>query len=96
MSRKTCSVEHVKNQVNISLKNSSDSYCPKAQRQGMMNVLEMILHESGNYRGFRYLLLHEVPEAALPGMVVNGTVENTPFEVRFAEGTVDKTRVEYF
>ena len=96
MSKKTVSVEHIKNQINISLKNSLDSYCPKAQRQGMMNVLEMILHESGNYRGFRYLLNDEVPETALPGMVVVGTVEDTPPEIRFEEGKVDKTRVEYF
>ncbi len=96
MSKKTVSVEHVKNQVNISLKNSLDEYCPKAQRQGMINLLEMILFESGNYKGFRHLLLDEVPETALPGMVVNGTIESTPPEVRFDERYTDKTRVEYF
>ncbi len=96
MSKKTINVEYVKQKVNISLKNSLDEYCPKAQRQGMINVLEMILHESGNYKGFRYLLLTEVPETALPGMVVNGTVESIPLEIRFKEGDVDSTRVEYF
>lgn len=96
MAKKTVYVEHIKNQINISLKNSLDEYCPPAQRQGMMNVLEMILMESKNYKGFRYLLLNEVPETALPGMIVNGTVENTPPEVRFDPRYTDKTRVEYF
>lgn len=66
------------------------------QLLGMIKVLEMVLHQTGNYRGFRFLMLDEVPDNHLPGIVVHGTIEDTPPEIRFKEGCVDKTRVEYF
>lgn len=96
MGKKTFSVDKMRIDVNTSLKNSSKDYCSKDIRRGLMNALEYVLHTSGNYKGFRYLMLDEVPAGELPGIVVNGTIENTPYEIRFAEGTVDVTRVEYF
>ena len=96
MSRKTFNVEEFKNAVNTSLAQSLSEYCPPAQRQGMMNVLEMMLHQTGNYRGFTYLTLDEVPNGELPGIVIHGTIEDTPIGVRFAAGYTDKTRVRYF
>ena len=96
MGKKTFSVDTMRRDINLNLKNSTKSYSTPDVRQGLMDALEYVLHQSGNYKGFRYLLLNEVPDGELPGMVVHGTIEDTPHEVRFAEGTVDRTRVEYF
>ena len=54
MSRKTIEVEFVKNRVNEMLANST---CSPKERRAMAIVLDIILHETGNYRGFRYLQL---------------------------------------
>lgn len=37
-------------------------------RQGVMVVMEDILHKSKNYSGFRYLEEPEVPKGELPGI----------------------------
>jgi hypothetical protein len=98
--RKTFYVESVKNSVNESLR-CSDGIGSEivARRQGMMNVLENILHGSGNYSGYRYLLAHEVPAGALPGVNYDVNergvmVPHPDYEKRFAN--TDKTRVHYF
>lgn len=96
MSKKTFSVDQFRKEINDALKITSDRYCPSAGRQGLMYALESVLHQTGNYKGFRYLLQDEVPVGSLPGIIVNGTVEDTPHEDRFPEGKVDSTRVEYF
>ena len=72
------------------------SLCSEDRRQGQIDIVEHMLHSAKMYKGFRYLMVNEVPEGCLPGIVVNGTVEDTPYEVRFAIGTVDRTRVQYF
>lgn len=66
MARKTVSVDYVLDMVNNILKNS-DHECADIRR-GAAQVLENILHETGNYKGFRYLLHDEVPTGALPGV----------------------------
>ena len=91
--RKNQSVEEIKNIVNEYLRVST---CSSDRRQGQMDVLETILHHTGNYKGFNYLYAHQVPVGHLPGIIVNGTVENTPYEERFPEGKVDRTRVYYY
>ena len=93
MGRKTFSVENMRLEVNERLRRS---VCPAEARQGLCDALEYVLHASGNYRGFRYLWKHDVPTGHLPGIVVNGLIETTPPELRFAKGTVDETRREYF
>jgi hypothetical protein len=60
----------------------------------MMNALEYVLHESGNYRGFRYLLAAEVPAGAKPGVIYEGHLPHPDIEKRFAN--TDNTRVQYF
>lgn len=90
MAKKTYSVDEMWNNINISLKNSTNNYSSAEQRLGIIKVLEMILHQTGNYRGFRYLMLDEVPDCHLPGIIVYGTIEDTPPEIRFQEGKVDK------
>lgn len=93
MGKKTYSVNQMRLDINASLKHS---ICSSAVRQGLINALEYVLHSSGNYRGFTYLWKDDVPAGELPGIVVYGLIENTPPEVRFAKGTVDETRREYF
>jgi hypothetical protein len=93
MSRRTFNVEEIVRLTNESLAKST---CSPDQRTGQIQTIENILHSTGNYRGYRYLMLDEVPDRQLPGIVVHGTVENTPYEIRFAEGTVDQTRIQFF
>lgn len=92
-SRKTFYVESLKNDVNHFLKNST---CSQDRRQGRIDVLQDILHSTGNYHGFQYLWRNAVPAGHLPGIIVNGTVENTPHEERFPVGKVDPTRIYFY
>ena len=52
MKRKTFNVKDLVDKMNDRLKNST---CSPEARFGMISVLESILHETGNYRGFTYL-----------------------------------------
>ena len=105
MARKTISVEFVKDEINATLARSADS--ESERRWGMMAVLEKILHESGNYSGFRYLEVDEI-NGAVPGInkidtylypelrdVLSPEYDgDMAYRVKF-EGT-DRTRVRYF
>jgi hypothetical protein len=53
MARKTINVDRVKEIVNGILLNTADDM--KANREAATHVLEMVLHETGNYHGFQYL-----------------------------------------
>jgi hypothetical protein len=72
------------------------STCSPMIRQGLINALEQALHMSNNYCGYRHLMLCDVPDGELPGIVVQGTIEATPLEVRFDPKFIDHTRVQYF
>ena len=93
MSRKTFEVSKLIDMVNGICKDSDPEYTQA--RQGAMNVLEVILHETGNYRGFRYLLKDECK--GLPGVnyaVVNGSsLPHPDYKLRFKD--TDNTRVQY-
>lgn len=93
MSRKTCNVEAMRNEVNTML---ADSTCSPEQRMGMCQVLETMLHATGNYNGFTYLSKPEVPSYQLPG--INEADINLPsdelYRVRFT--STDDTRRKYF
>lgn len=56
--RKTIEVERIKQMVNYYLKNSPTDEA--LQREGEINLMEAILTETGNHRGFRYLETDEV------------------------------------
>jgi hypothetical protein len=89
--RKTIKVEQLVEIVNDMLKNSLEE--SKERRQGAMNVLEAVLHDTGNYNGFRYLLAEEIVDGA-PGInYVYGLPHRDPAK-RFAN--TDRTRVMYF
>lgn len=93
MGRKTFNVVEIITAINDVLKwaGSTPEY-----RLGQISIAENILHATGNYRGFRYLLESEVPTGQLPGMIMIGTVEDTPIELRFQEGRVDQSRIQFF
>ena len=90
--RKTVDVTDLRIRINDMLRLSQ---CNREVRRGMIAVLEGVLHDTGNYKGFRYLESHEVPDGELPGIIRANT------ELR-ADGPnteneyPDDTRVEYY
>jgi hypothetical protein len=64
MSKKTFKVQELLDQVNLSLA----SYSERNEISGMISILEFVLHQTGNYAGFRYLEQHEVPFDQKPGI----------------------------
>ena len=88
--RKTISVSSLKQKVNKMLALSTGRH---SERFGMIQVLESILHETGNYRGFRYLTEREVPTGELPGINVDDKGPLDDILARFQD--TDCTRVEY-
>lgn len=95
MGKKTFNVEEFRKTINLALATST---CDRTWRQGMMTALETVLHGSGNYRGFTYLMADQVPTGQQPGINVNSTglIESTPVEARFDPALTDCTRVAYF
>lgn len=90
MSRKTIRVETVINWANNYLA-TSDDQCSE-RRLGVMAMLEKILHETGNYQGYRYITNLETDHT--PGVRYD---ENTGALLSYAERfeNTDKTRVQY-
>ena len=64
MSKKTFKVQELLDQVNLSLA----SYEERNEISGMISLLEFVLHQTGNYNGFRYLEQREVPDDQKPGI----------------------------
>ena len=64
-SRKTYEIKKIVEHANkmLKLKNQTQS-----ERQGIIFILEEILHESGNYYGWIYLRKDDLPEGVLPGI----------------------------
>jgi hypothetical protein len=70
MKRKTIEVQQIKDYVNERLAKSVDNeYVSPAWRFGLCTMLEMILHETGNYKGYNNLYKHQVPEGQKPGII---------------------------
>ena len=88
--RKTISVDLVVDKANAMLATST---CSAEVRQGVINLLEDILMETGNYKGFRYLLQDEVPAKQLPGVNYENGLPHKDYELRFKD--TDCTRVQY-
>lgn len=65
----------------------------KEYRAGVIVLLENIIHGADQWRGFRYLTNHELPDDVLPGVRyrVDGTIPDYP--ERFAN--TDDTRRVY-
>ena len=89
--RKTFSVNELRIRVNTMLATSIGGTAGKHRREGMQNILEQILMDADQYRGFRYLSANEVPPGELPGIVRQENGQPVvPFE------SPDESRVEYY
>ena len=94
--RRTVRVADLVDMVNNICKDSAENH--RDIRQGAMNVLESVLHSTGNYYGFRYLLKDEVEDGE-PGVNYDVNecgvmVPHPDHEKRFAN--TDCTRVMYY
>ena len=69
MSRKTISVEKIKNKANNLLANPD---IQMEQKLGVITMIEGILSETDNYNGFRYLNLEE--DGSAPRIGTDGWV----------------------
>lgn len=93
MSRKTIQVSALTDFVNNFTKKSGRTSDDRQRRQGMIIMMNHILHETGNYQGYRHLLKEEVPAGAFPGVnYENGQLP--PYEERFVN--TDDTRIMFF
>ncbi len=108
--RKTMNVEDLKNYANNQLSTSIRYERQKDSlenidaefRKGVMAMIEAVLMDTGNYKGFRYLAIDEVPTGCLPGI---RREKETGFDksIEELEGlqfgrfeNTDNTRVRYF
>ena len=95
--KKTYHVEKLKERVNLAL--ASQDTTPVG-RLALIELLEFVLHQTGNYKGFRYLELH--PEHAGAWKAHLGLPMNTTPEwyAKYAELRLayfgDESRREYF
>jgi len=89
--RKTISVNSLIDTVNNML--ASGGYS-REQRQAQMVVLEKVLFDTGNYRGYRLLSKREVPVAELPGINIDQFGEPDP-DYKALFHLTDDTRVQY-
>jgi hypothetical protein len=87
MGRKTIEVDYLINEINEFLATDTSS---REARKSMLHLLERVLHNTKNYRGFTYLGENDVPAGQLPG--ISGKFGD---RFRFPEGKTDNTRVRY-
>jgi hypothetical protein len=74
MSRKTISVEKVKSKANNLLSNPD---VIMEEKLGVITMIESILHETDNYRGFMYLNLDD--DGSAPKLGTDGWVSRKYF-----------------
>jgi hypothetical protein len=83
MPRKTVNVAHVRERVNYLLANNETMTGrteeeQRAYRLGACSVLELILHNTGNYKGFNYLESEILPpEERKDGNVLRAGYDDT-------------------
>ena len=97
MPRKTIEVEKIKAKVNHYLKHSEDHR--QEGRIASSTLLEIILHETGNYRGFNYLSkvdMEASKHGTVPGINTDRErgAESMTMEERF-EGCDESRRYYY-
>lgn len=84
MSRKTVSVDFIKNMVNDTL---AAAHGDQQYRRALIDMIERVLFQTDNYNGFTYLGIDQVPNGCKPGI---RWVGNDP---DFTD--TDNTRVQY-
>ena len=65
VTRKTFNVAAFKEKINWRL---SNCFLAEDEMKQLCMTLEDVLHDTGNYGGFRYLGISEVPEGEVPGI----------------------------
>ena len=90
MARKTFKVEDLVIAVNRKLRNGIDTI---DTRYGMIALIEQVLHDSGNYKGYRFLTQAEIPSSHKPGIHTDTNGDILPYPDRFKD--TDDTRREY-
>ena len=88
--RKTVCVSSILEDVNHLL--ATNVVSPES-RWVAISLLEKILHDTGNYRGFGYLNHKDVPVNQKPGIQVDDLGNTLPYEQRFVN--CDETRRFY-
>jgi hypothetical protein len=88
MAKTTIRVRDLVEKVNQMI---SMSVCAPFGREALTVLLSSVLHETGNYVGFRYLDARSVPQGCLPGIATEIRADGSP-ETVFP----DPSRVEYF
>ena len=91
MSRKTVTVAGLVEYANKALR---DNFGNQSYRRGIMRMIEPMLHDTGNYKGFRYLLLSEIPIGNKPGINYVDNMPHPDYAMRFAN--TDNTRIAYY
>ncbi|MCX6783340.1 MAG: hypothetical protein NTZ20_05150 [Candidatus Levybacteria bacterium] len=91
MSRKTVTVAGLVDYANSVLRSNSGN---EFYRRGVMRMIEPMLHETGNYKGFRYLLLNEIPIGNKPGINYIDNMPHPDYAMLFAN--TDNTRIQYY
>ena len=92
MSRKTISVASAVTDLNKILRVST---CTPDIRRGIMNAIDLILHSTDNYCGFRYLTTPEVPTDQLPGINIDENGDFYPDSPHKRFENTDETRRVY-
>ena len=91
--RKTINVDSLRLYANEMLKAHGNA----PYRNGIILMIERVLHDSGNYKGYNYLFKADVPEGCRPGIQnVPGQPYNVPedYVERFMD--TDCTRRYYY
>ena len=88
--RKNIEVAAIKDRINETLQYSYPE--DRRLREGLLYLLEKILHETKNYKGFRYLVAGEC--VGDPGINYQDGVPHPDYTARF--GRTDDTRVQYY
>ena len=90
--KKTISVEFIKDIINY--KNHMSTCAPEVRR-GWNSILQDILMQTGNYRGFYYLRSGEVPDSEVAGILTNAQGD-----ICYREDGMpffpDETRINFF
>jgi len=97
MSRKTVSVEMIKNQVNEMLLHGMDD--DQRTREALIALIEPILMDSGNYSGFRFLGKTDMEKSKNGTTVgINQTAWDSTYDKdsKAQFNNTDHTRVKYF
>lgn len=88
--RKTIDILMLRDMANDYIRNVKDDMVK--EREGVAALLESALHETGNYKGFRYLTRKDM-ESSMSGYSI-GIDYDVEDEFKFVG--CDKSRVEYF